>query len=87
MQRLCNVHATTKEHSMHGPCTVPAQWTLYAHSLYGQSMQRLCNVYATSMQRPCTVPAQYPASSHFCNNSSSTSHYQPATNRHLKSGH
>ena len=26
MQRLCNVPATTKEHSMHRPCTVPAQY-------------------------------------------------------------
>ena len=55
MQRLCNVHATTKEHSMHGPCTMNTLCTLPVRSVYATSMQRLCNVYATSLHRPCTV--------------------------------
>jgi len=59
MQRPRNVHATTKEPSTQRPRNVPAQRTLYAHSLHGQSMQRLCNVYATSMQRPCTAPHEH----------------------------
>ena len=44
---LCTVHATTKEHSMHGPCTVPAR------SLHNEHLMHTpCTV------SPCTLPAR-----------------------------